>query len=76
MLEAVGMRRAMVLGLFAVLVLALAAPAWARTPKAQRRLWSCRAGPTSPRGQRVGDLVVVHGSATVDGTVDGSLTAR
>ena len=28
-----------------------------------------------PRGQQVGDLVVFHGSSTVDGTVDGSLTA-
>ena len=27
------------------------------------------------QGQQVGDLVVFHGSATVDGTVDGSLTA-
>jgi hypothetical protein len=28
-----------------------------------------------PEGQQVGDLVVFHGSSTVDGTVDGSLTA-
>lgn len=28
-----------------------------------------------PRGARVGDLIVFHGSSTVDGTVDGSLTA-
>src|SRR5919108_662261 len=28
-----------------------------------------------PQGQQVGDLVVFHGSSTVDGTVNGSLTA-
>ena len=28
-----------------------------------------------PEGQTVGDLVVFHGSSTVDGTVNGSLTA-
>ena len=28
-----------------------------------------------PEGQTVGDLVVFHGSSTVDGTVDGSVTA-
>jgi cytoskeletal protein CcmA (bactofilin family) len=28
-----------------------------------------------PEGEQVGDLVVFHGSSTVDGTVDGSLTA-
>ncbi len=28
-----------------------------------------------PRGRQVGDLVVFHGSSTVDGTVNGSLTA-
>ena len=28
-----------------------------------------------PRNQQVGDLVVFHGSSTVDGTVNGSLTA-
>jgi cytoskeletal protein CcmA (bactofilin family) len=28
-----------------------------------------------PEGERVGDLVVFHGSAKVDGTVEGSLTA-
>jgi hypothetical protein len=33
-------------------------------------------GPANvPQGEQVGDLVVFHGSSTVDGTVDGSLTA-
>jgi hypothetical protein len=69
------MRRSIVVGLFLLLTLGLAAPAWAQGGQTTEAfvVLSGRAG--VPRGQQVGDLVVFHGSATVDGTVDGSLTA-
>ena len=71
------MRRLLFLGLFVFLVLGLALPAWAQTGQASTSeafvVLSGRAD--VPQGQQVGDLVVFHGSSTVDGTVNGSLTA-
>jgi hypothetical protein len=69
------MRRLLVLGLFAVLVLGLALPAWAQDAQRPEAFVVLSGRADVPEGQTVGDLVVFHGSATVDGTVDGSLTA-
>ena len=71
------MRRSLTVGLFSLLLLGLAAPAWAAAEDDQNSdAFVVLSGPADvPRGERVGDLVVFHGSSTVDGTVDGSLTA-
>jgi hypothetical protein len=70
------MRRSMVAGLFILLVLGLAAPAWAvQNGPASEEFVVLSGRADVPRGQEVGDLVVFHGSSTVDGTVNGSLTA-
>jgi hypothetical protein len=69
------MRRSMVLGVFLVLMLGLAAPAWAQDGQASEAFVVLSGRADVPEGQQVGDLVVFHGSSTVDGTVDGSLTA-
>ena len=69
------MRRLLVLGLFAVFVLGLALPAWAQDAQRPEAFVVLSGRADVPEGQTVGDLVVFHGSATVDGTVDGSLTA-
>jgi cytoskeletal protein CcmA (bactofilin family) len=68
-------RRSMVVGLFILLVLGLAAPAWAQDSQATEAFVVLSGRADVPQGQTVGDLVVFHGSSTVDGTVDGSLTA-
>src|SRR5215207_571266 len=65
----------MVIGLFILLMLGLAAPAWAQGAQAAEAFVVLSGRADVPQGQQVGDLVVFHGSATVDGTVDGSLTA-
>jgi Polymer-forming cytoskeletal len=70
------MRRAMVLALFPVLMLGLAAPAWAQGTTRTPEPYVVLSGPANvPQGQQVGDLVVFHGSSNVAGTVNGSLTA-
>jgi hypothetical protein len=69
------MRRSIVLGVFLVLTLGLAAPAWAQASQASEAFVVLSGRADVPEGQQVGDLVVLHGSSTVDGTVDGSLTA-
>jgi hypothetical protein len=69
------MRRSIVVGLFLVLMLGLAVPAWAQDSQASEAFVVLSGRADVPQGQQVGDLVVFHGSATVDGTVDGSLTA-
>jgi hypothetical protein len=69
-------RRSLTVGLFSLLVLSLAAPAWAAQADQNSDAFVVLSGPADvPRGERVGDLVVFHGSSTVDGTVNGSLTA-
>jgi cytoskeletal protein CcmA (bactofilin family) len=70
------MRRSMVVSLFMLLVLGLAAPAWAAQDDRVSDEFVVLSGHADvPSGQQVGDLVVFHGSSTVDGTVNGSLTA-
>jgi hypothetical protein len=75
-LEAIGMRRSMIVGLLLILaLLALATPAWAQDAQGPEAFVVLSGRADVPEGQTVGDLVVFHGSATVDGTVEGSLTA-
>jgi hypothetical protein len=69
------MRRSMVVGLFLVLLLGVAAPAWAQAGQTPEAFVVLSGRADVPKDQQVGDLVVFHGSATVAGTVDGSLTA-
>jgi cytoskeletal protein CcmA (bactofilin family) len=69
------MRRFMVVGLLTLLMLALATPAWAQDAQGPAAFVVLSGRADVPEGQTVGDLVVFHGSSTVDGTVDGSLTA-
>jgi cytoskeletal protein CcmA (bactofilin family) len=69
------MRKSMVLAVFLVLMLGLAAPAWAQAGQATEEFVVLSGRADVPEGQTVGDLVVFHGSATVDGTVEGSVTA-
>jgi cytoskeletal protein CcmA (bactofilin family) len=74
-LEAVGMRQSMVVGLLTMLMLVLASPAWAQDAQGPEAFVVLSGRADVPEGQTVGDLVVFHGSSTVDGTVNGSLTA-
>src|ERR687898_417904 len=69
------MRRSIGVGLFILLMLGLAAPAWAQAAETTEAFVVLSGRADVPEGQTVGDLVVFHGSANVDGTVDGSLTA-
>jgi hypothetical protein len=69
------MRRSIVVGLFLLLTLGLAAPAWAQAGQTPEAFVVLSGRADVAQGQTVGDLVVFHGSATVAGTVDGSLTA-
>ncbi len=73
--EGMDMRKWMVVGLLAVLLLGLATPARAQGNQASEAFVVLSGHADVARGQQVGDLVVFHGSSTVDGTVDGSLTA-
>jgi hypothetical protein len=68
----------MTVGLFGLLLLGLAVPAWAqdgRDGQASEEFVVLSGPADVARGRLVGDLVVFHGSSTVDGTVNGSLTA-
>ena len=58
-----------------LLMLGLATPAWAHAAQTAEAFVVLSGRADVPQGQQVGDLVVFHGSSTVDGTVDGSLTA-
>jgi cytoskeletal protein CcmA (bactofilin family) len=69
------MRRSMAVGLLTMLMLVLASPAWAQDAQGPEAFVVLSGRADVPQGQTVGDLVVFHGSSTVDGTVDGSLTA-
>jgi cytoskeletal protein CcmA (bactofilin family) len=71
----VGVRRWIVFGLLTVLTLGPATPAWAQDGQATEAFVVLSGRADVPKGQQVGDLVVFHGSSTVDGTVNGSLTA-
>jgi cytoskeletal protein CcmA (bactofilin family) len=69
------MRRAVVLGMITLAVLGPAMPAAAQDGS-EPEDFVVMSGPANvPEGERVGDLVVFHGSSTVDGTVEGTLTA-
>lgn len=69
------MRRLLTAGLLSLFLLGLATPAWAQDVQ-DAEAFVVLSGPADvPRGQQVGDLVVFHGSSTVEGTVNGSLTA-
>src|SRR5918997_1246229 len=69
------MRRSWIVGLLSLTLLAVATPAWAQDVPG-REAFVVLSGPADvPQTQQVGDLVVFHGSSTVDGTVNGSLTA-
>jgi hypothetical protein len=65
----------MVFGVLVVLMLGLAAPAWAQGGQASEAFVVLSGRADVPQSQQVGDLVVFHGSSSVDGTVNGSLTA-
>jgi hypothetical protein len=69
------MRKSVVVGLFLVLMVGLAAPAWAQAGPDSEAFVVLSGRADVPQGETVGDLVVFHGSATGAGTVDGSLTA-
>jgi hypothetical protein len=69
------MRRSMIVGLLILALLAVATPAWAQDAQGPEAFVVLSGRADVPEGQTVGDLVVFHGSSTVDGTVDGSLTA-
>jgi hypothetical protein len=58
-----------------LVVLGAAMPARAQEDEATEAFVVLSGAANVPEGERVGDLVVFHGSSTVDGTVDGSLTA-
>jgi hypothetical protein len=68
-------RRSLTVGIFSLLLLGLAAPAWAQDGQTSDAFVVLSGPADVPRGEQVGDLVVFHGSSTVDGTVNGSLTA-
>src|SRR5215216_5240846 len=74
-LEAIGMRRSMIVGLLILALLAVATPAWAQDAQGPEAFVVLSGRADVPQDQAVGDLVVFHGSANVEGTVDGSLTA-
>ena len=61
------MRRSMTVGLFILLMLGLAAPAWAQAAQATEAFVVLSGRADVPEGQTVGDLVVVHGSASTLG---------
>ena len=69
------MRRSLILGLLSLTLLAVATPAWAQDGPGQEAFVVLSGPADVPQDQQVGDLVVFHGSSTVDGTVNGSLTA-
>ena len=57
------MRRSMVVGLLALLILTLATPAWAQDAQGPEAFVVLSGRADVPEGQTVGDLVVVHGSS-------------
>ena len=70
------MRRSIVVAFLSFMVLGIATPAWAQDGQDGGDEFVVLSGRADvPEGEQVGDLVVFHGSATVDGTVNGSVTA-
>jgi hypothetical protein len=69
------MRRALTVGVMFLVLFGLASPAWAQDAQGAEAFVVLSGRADVPQGEQVGDLVVFHGSSTVDGTVNGSLTA-
>ena len=69
------MRRSVIVGFCTLVLLGLAMPAWAQDGRADEEFVVLSGRADVPEGEEVGDLVVSHGSSTVDGTVNGSLVA-
>jgi hypothetical protein len=69
------MRRPLAIGLLFLVLFGLTTPAWAQDAQGREAFVVLSGRADVPKGQQIGDLVVFHGSSTVDGTVDGSLTA-
>ena len=69
------MRRSLIIGLLFLALFGLATPAWAQDTRDREAFVVLSGRADVPQGQQVGDLVVFHGSSTVNGTVGGSLTA-
>ena len=69
------MRKSLIVGVLTLVVLSLASPASAQEGGERETFVVLTGRADVPAGERVGDLVVFHGSSTVDGTVEGSLTA-
>jgi hypothetical protein len=74
-LEVTDVRRTVITGLLILVVLGLATPAWAQDAQTSEAFVVLSGRADVPSGRQVGDLVVFHGSSTVDGIVNGSLTA-
>jgi hypothetical protein len=74
-LEAIGVRRSVIVGFCTLVLLGLATPAWAQDGRADEEFVVLSGRADVPEGEEVGDLVVFHGSSAVDGTVNGSLVA-
>jgi hypothetical protein len=74
-LEAIGVRRSVIVGFCTLVLLGLAAPAWAQDGQADVAFVVLSGRADVPEGEEVGDLVVFHGSSAVNGTVNGSLVA-
>jgi Polymer-forming cytoskeletal len=68
-------RRSIAVGLCTLVLVGLATPAWAQDGRDEEEFVVLSGRADVPEGEQVGDLVVFHGSSTVDGTVNGSLTA-
>jgi hypothetical protein len=73
--EAIDMRRAVIVGFCTLVLVGLATPAWAQDGRADEEFVVLSGRADVPEGEEVGDLVVFHGSSAVDGTVNGSLVA-
>jgi hypothetical protein len=69
------MRLLLAVAISTVVVLGAGSPASAQSTSSSQALVVLTGRADVPRGERVGDLVLLHGSSTVDGVVDGSLTA-
>ena len=65
------MRRSLVVGALTLIVLSAAAPAGAQSSQEKEAFVVLTGRADVPAGERIGDLVVFHGSSTVDGTVEG-----
>src|ERR687891_632657 len=73
--EVIAVRISIIVGLCGLFVVGLATPAWAQDGEDREAFVVLSGRADVAEGEQVGDLVVFHGSSTVDGTVDGSLTA-